>query len=200
MTAQRKIQRFLPHALLAAAVVVCDQLSKFWAIKNLTLAFGPSEQPLAWSQQLYFFLWKEHPLRAGGVTVWENFWHYRYVENPGAAWGFLSGSTSALRTPFFLAITLIAMGFILTTAWHSTPAQRWLRWGFAAVFGGALGNFIDRIRLGYVIDFIDWHWYDKFTWPTFNVADAAITLGVLLLLLDMSLNRAEAARPPTAHA
>ena len=59
------------------------------------------------------------------------------------------------------------------------------------VFGGAIGNFLDRVRLGYVIDFIDWHWYDKATWPTFNVADAGISIGVGLLLLELVISRPE---------
>jgi len=72
----------------------------------------------------------------------------------------------------------------------------------ALVFGGAVGNFLDRIRLGYVIDFIDWHWLkDGPSWPTFNIADSGITVGVTLMVLDMLFAKsvkkgeAEEARP-----
>jgi signal peptidase II len=178
-------QHLIPYAGLALWVFVGDQLSKYWAVARLTQAFAYLSPETPWLQKLSIFLWKQHPLPAEIVTVMRHFWHYRYVENPGAAWGVLSGSASALRTPFFLVISIFAMGFILTYFRRSEAHQRLLRVGLSLVFGGAIGNFCDRLRLGYVIDFIDWHWYQKATWPTFNVADAGISIGVILLLLDM---------------
>jgi signal peptidase II len=83
-----------------------------------------------------------------------------------------------------LAAALVAMVFILLYARRTRPEERWLRLDLALVFGGALGNFLDRLHLGYVIDFIEWHWLDKATWPLFNVADAAISTGVALLFLS----------------
>jgi signal peptidase II len=59
-----------------------------------------------------------------------------------------------------------------------------MRFTLGIILGGAIGNFIDRIRLGYVIDFIDWHWYTS-NWPTFNIADSAISVGVVLLVIEM---------------
>ena len=59
-----------------------------------------------------------------------------------------------------------------------------MRFTLGIILGGAIGNFIDRVRLGYVIDFIDWHWYSS-SWPTFNVADSAISVGVVLLVIEM---------------
>lgn len=178
-------------ATVAAVVVVLDQISKWLAIGGLTEAFASAGEPLAFGDKLSHFLWDRHPLRASPVAVIDNFWHFRYVENPGAAWGFLSGSASALRTPFFLLVSLFAMGFIIVYFRKTLPNQRWLRLGLALVFGGAVGNFLDRVRLGYVIDFIEWHYYDKYAWPTFNVADAAITVGVGILLLEMFLQKPE---------
>ncbi len=183
----------LPYLAIALVLFVADQLSKFWAVGRLTNAYAAVGAPLGWGALLRRFLWTEHPQRTGVVTVAEHFWHYRYVENPGAAWGFLSGSASSLRTPFFLVVSLFAMGYILAYFRRTHAGQRVLRGGLALVFGGAVGNFCDRVRLGYVIDFIDWHWYDRFTWPTFNVADAGITIGVIILLLEMSFNRPEPA-------
>lgn len=183
----RRNFRQLNFILIAALVMVLDQISKWFAIARLTTAFGPEPQTLAFSEGLSRFLWTLHPSRGPAVSVFDSFWHYRYVENPGAAWGFLSQSLSAWRTPFFLCVTLSAMAFIVICHRRAAPEQRALRVGLAMVFGGALGNFIDRVRLGYVIDFIDWHYYDKAAWPTFNVADAAITLGVGILLLDLFL-------------
>ncbi|HET6346897.1 MAG TPA: signal peptidase II [Myxococcota bacterium] len=177
-------------SVIAAGVVILDQVSKWAAVAGLTQAFA-AEGSLGFGEKLSRFLWDRHPARDAAVSVLDDFWHFRYVENPGAAWGFLSGSASALRTPFFLLVSLFAMGFIITYFRRTTPGQGLLRAGLALVFGGAIGNFLDRVRLGYVIDFIDWHWYDKATWPTFNVADAAITVGVLILLLEMFLQKPE---------
>jgi signal peptidase II len=177
-------------SVIATGVVVLDQMSKWAAVAGLTQAFAAGGE-LGFGEKLDRFLWGRHPARDPAITVLDDFWHFRYVENPGAAWGFLSGSASALRTPFFLLVSLFAMAFIITYFRRTTPGQRLLRVGLALVFGGAIGNFLDRVRLGYVIDFIDWHWYDKATWPTFNVADAAITVGVLILLLEMFLQKPE---------
>lgn len=188
-------RRFSPQAkffaAIAATVVVLDQITKWMAIGGLTEAFATEGEPLAFGEKLSHFLWDRHPMRSSPVAVIDNFWHFRYVENPGAAWGFLSGSASALRTPFFLLISLFAMGFIIVYFRKTLPNQRWLRLGLALVFGGAIGNFLDRVRLGYVIDFIEWHYYDKYAWPTFNVADAGITVGVAILLLEMFLQKPE---------
>lgn len=179
--------RLLVFAVIAFGTTVLDQISKWFAIAHLTQAFGDEPAKLTFSETMSRFLWSVHPGRGPSISVLDNFWHYRYVENPGAAWGFLSQSMSAWRTPFFLVVSLSAMAFIVVCHRRAAPEQRALRIGLAMVFGGAVGNFIDRVRLGYVIDFIDWHYYDKAAWPTFNVADAAISLGVGVLLLDLFL-------------
>ena len=187
-------KRVLPRTWIfvatVAAVVVLDQITKWLAIAGLTSAFeSVAGDALSFGQKLDAFLWQRHPMRTEAVTVIENFWHFRYVENPGAAWGFLSGSATWFRTPFFLMVSVAAMVFIVYYFRKTAPEQRWLRLALALVFGGAVGNFIDRARLGYVIDFIDWHWFDKATWPTFNVADSGITVGVTLMVLEMLLTR-----------
>lgn len=185
ITRRPSVAAVIVFAAITTSVVVADQVSKFQAIAHLTDALGPAQETLDFSEAAERFLWTKHPGRRPQVTVVDNFWNYRYIENPGAAWGFLSGSASQLRTPFFLCVSLVAMGFILTYFARSADHERSLRTALALVLGGAVGNFLDRIRLGYVIDFIDWHIYDRFTWPTFNVADAAITVGVVILLVDM---------------
>lgn len=189
---------------IVAVVVVLDQITKFMAIGALTRAFEPvGGGELGFVDKLGRFLTYRHPPRAGAVAVLDDFWHFRYVENPGAAWGFLSGAASWFRTPFFLLVSIAAMVFIIVYFRKTQAHQRVLRVALALVFGGAVGNFIDRVRLGYVIDFIDWHWYDKATWPTFNIADSAISVGVVLMLLDMQLaksrERAAAATAPEAR-
>jgi signal peptidase II len=173
-----------------AVIVVIDQITKFLAIGGLTTAFeSVTGEPVGFGDKLSAFLWQKHPVRADAVTVIENFWHFKYIENPGAAWGFLSGSAGWFRTPFFLLVSVAAMVFIVYYFRKTTPEQRWLRLALSLVFGGAVGNFLDRVRLGYVIDFIDWHWFDKATWPTFNIADSGITVGVTLMILEMMFTR-----------
>jgi len=116
------------------------------------------------------------------VTVIENFFHITYVRNKGAAFGILADS--ALRVPFFITVATLAALGILWYLRQLRADQRLLQFALSLVFAGAVGNLIDRVRLGEVIDFLDVHWY-QYHWPAFNVADSAITVGVGLLLLDL---------------
>ncbi len=176
---------------VVALVVFLDQLSKYWAIANLTRAFDSfgGGSPVGFVERMSRFLWYRHPVHGAAVAVLEHFWHFRYAENPGAAWSFLAAAPDWFRAPFFLFIALVAMVFIVVYYRRTTASQLHLRLALALVFGGALGNFLDRLRLGYVIDFVEWHWYDRMAWPTFNVADAAISIGVALMLLDMFMSK-----------
>lgn len=168
-------------------MLLADQLSKFWAVCKLTATMESLGEGAPWTAYVGQFWRVGGPMHRPAITVFDSWFHFRYVENPGAAWGFLSRTPSFWRTPFFLLLSTSAMGFILWYVARLPVAARRLRWGLTLVFGGALGNFIDRLRLGYVIDFVDWHLGDLYTWPTFNVADAAISIGVGLLLLDTVL-------------
>ena len=116
------------------------------------------------------------------VTVIEDFFHITYVRNKGAAFGMLADS--AFRVPFFIVVASVAALGILWYLRQLRPDQRLLQFALSLVFAGAVGNLIDRVRLGEVIDFLDVHWYQHH-WPAFNVADSAITVGVGLLLLDL---------------
>lgn len=105
-----------------------------------------------------------------------------YLRNEGAAFSFLSGAGGWQRW-FFIGLAIIASVFICFWLKKLDRNQRWEAIAWSLVLGGALGNLIDRILYGYVIDFLDvyvgeWHW------PAFNVADSAITVGVIMLLLD----------------
>jgi len=118
------------------------------------------------------------------VTVFENFFHITYVRNPGAAFGMLADSP--WRVPFFLVVALVASAGILWYLHRSRERDFWLHGALALIFSGAVGNLIDRVRLGEVIDFLDVHWY-RYHWPAFNVADSAITVGVGILIVHMWL-------------
>ncbi len=110
----------------------------------------------------------------------DNHLYLTHVRNPGAAFGILADST--WRLPFFLTVALIAVVGILWYLRTLPESARWMHFSLGLIFGGAVGNLIDRIRLGEVIDFIGVHWY-QYHWPAFNVADSAICVGVAILLL-----------------
>lgn len=118
------------------------------------------------------------------VVIPEHF-DMQYTRNEGAAFSFLADADSPWRLPFFIGINIFAVALILWILRSVALRQQFLVWGLSLVAGGALGNLIDRIRLEYVIDFIVWKWTDEYRWPTFNIADSAIVLGVALLVLDM---------------
>jgi signal peptidase II len=115
-------------------------------------------------------------------TVIENFFNISYVHNTGAAFGLLADHPA--RVAVLLGIAAVACSIIAALLWRLPQQLVMQRLGLSLVFSGAVGNLIDRIRLGVVIDFIDVHWYQHH-WPAFNVADSAITVGVTLLLLDL---------------
>jgi len=113
------------------------------------------------------------------------FFNITYVRNFGAAFGFLSQSHPMFRELFFLSMPPVALIVILLILRSVADTDRWQIYALSSVFGGAIGNYVDRLRFRYVIDFLDFHLYDKYTWPAFNVADSAIVCGVGLLLLLM---------------
>lgn len=115
-----------------------------------------------------------------------------YERNTGAAFSVLAGAPAVLRTALFVTVTLVALG-VLASWLVRAPADRpALAAAIGAIMGGASGNLICRLRFGEVIDFIDLHW-GTVHWPVFNVADSAITVGVVVVLLA-----ARGAGPPTA--
>jgi signal peptidase II len=118
------------------------------------------------------------------IPVLTDFFHITYVRNRGAAFSFLSNAS--WRLPFFIGITLVAAIAILVAFHKLRDDQKLAHVSLAMIFSGAIGNLIDRIRLGEVIDFLDAHWY-RHHWPAFNVADSLICVGVFLLAVDMLL-------------
>ncbi len=119
------------------------------------------------------------------ITVIEHFFSITSLRNKGAAFSFLA-TAAAWRLPFFILVSTIALIVILTVFRRLRLDQRFTAFSLALIFSGALGNLIDRVRLGEVIDFIYVHWYTHY-WPAFNVADSAICVGVFLLAIDMYL-------------
>lgn len=116
------------------------------------------------------------------IRVIENFFTITYLRNKGAAFGMLANSP--WRLPFFILVSTIAVVVILVVIKKLRDDQTLAAVSLSLIFAGALGNLIDRVRLGEVIDFIYVHWYEHY-WPAFNVADSAICVGVFLLAMDM---------------
>lgn len=150
------VQRYRLLLIVVAIVLPLDQLTKIYIDSTMVL----------------------HQSR----TVIEHFFNICYVLNTGAAFGMLANSP--FRVPLLAGVALFALAVILWLFKRLAVAQQLQRLGLALVFSGAIGNLIDRLRLGAVIDFIDVHWYQNH-WPAFNVADSAITIGVGLLLIDL---------------
>lgn len=148
--------RYTLFALIASAGLLLDQLTKLYVDARMGLYQS--------------------------IPVLDNFFHITYVRNKGAAFSFLSHAS--WRLPFFIGVSLLASIVILIAYRRLAEEQRLAQVSLAMIFSGAVGNLIDRVRLGEVIDFLDAHWY-RHHWPAFNVADSLICVGVFLLALDM---------------
>jgi signal peptidase II len=141
---------------LSALVLVIDQVTKAWAVAR----FRVGER----------------------LEVVPGFFDLTLVYNPGAAFSFLAAADGWQRW-FFVGIGVAASGFILwLLAKHGS--QRLFGFSLAMILGGAIGNVIDRLLRGEVVDFLLAHWQDRWYFPAFNVADSAITVGAVLLILD----------------
>jgi signal peptidase II len=155
----------MPLALAAAAAVaLLDQLSKWWIVERVM-----------------------DPPRALEVT---GFFNLMLIYNRGISFGLLD--SEAALVPWVLSGLAVAI-VIGLVVWLRHIEGRWPGVAVGLIVGGAVGNVIDRLRLGAVIDFLDLHWAG-FHWPAFNLADSAITLGVVLLLVDGLFGRRIAPR------
>lgn len=141
---------------LAAAVIVADQLSKYLIVRHLA-PFRPV-----------------HVLPVFNLAL---------IYNSGAAWNFLS-SASGWQRWFFVGLALaVSIAIVVWLTRMPRHAQRWRAAALALVLGGALGNVIDRLWHGYVTDFLQFHW-QAWYYPTFNLADSAITIGAIMLIVE----------------
>ncbi|MBW1893771.1 MAG: signal peptidase II [Deltaproteobacteria bacterium] len=122
------------------------------------------------------------------VAVIPGVFNITHIYNPGGAFGFMSGQSLLVRTLLFLVVSTIAMGFIFYFYKNTPKTHPILASGFALIFGGAIGNMIDRIRLGTVVDFLDFYIKDLH-WPAFNIADSAISIGMAIFLFHLILKK-----------
>ncbi|MHC1789113.1 signal peptidase II [Solidesulfovibrio sp.] len=140
---------------VATAIVILDQITKLWV-------------------QDHLILYTTHPVIPG-------FFNLVHVLNRGAAFGFLNRSDIQWQTYFFFAATALAVLIIFHLLRMARDDDKLLIIGLGCILGGAIGNLIDRIKTGEVVDFLDFYW-KSYHWPAFNVADIAIFLGSLGLL------------------
>ena len=159
----------LPWLIVSAAVIVLDQLSKAWVLARLP--------------------------EYTAVPVIDGFWNWYRSYNTGAAFSFLSDA-GGWQKWLFMGLAFVICG-LLGTWLARTPRRDWrTALPFALVIGGALGNVIDRLMHGKVIDFIQWYWQDHY-WPSFNIADSAIVAGAIgIALFGLFTKPAVPARQP----
>jgi signal peptidase II len=161
------MSRAWPYFLASCAIVLADQVTKWMVLARL----------VAWER----------------VEI-TPFFNLVLVFNKGAAFSFLAGA-GGWQTPLLVAFALVA-AIVVSVLLLRAPGRRAFSTGLALILGGALGNVIDRLRFGHVVDFLDLHaggWH----WPAFNVADSAITVGAALLILDGFRHHERRARAPS---
>lgn len=152
-------RKYLILAVVAASIVALDQLTKLYVHTHFELGEF--------------------------ISVIPGYFNITYVRNPGAAFGIFREAEETFRKVFFLAMPPIAMVTILAILRSVANNDRIQILALSSIFGGAIGNYLDRIRFGYVIDFLDFHFQSKYSWPAFNVADSAIVVGVIVLIFLM---------------
>jgi signal peptidase II len=162
---QKKACLFLA---ITGIVVLLDQLTKGWIIATLRLHEG--------------------------FPVIDGLFNIVHVRNPGAAFGFLAGASPAFRSVFFITITLAAVLLILHYLWQTlkqTGTEKLsLIFSLSLILAGAVGNLIDRVRFGEVVDFLDVY-IGTYHWPAFNVADASISTGAAILVIALFVRKEE---------
>ena len=119
------------------------------------------------------------------LQIIAGFFNLTYVHNPGAAFGLLARTDASFRIPFFIIVPILALGIIFYVFRNVEDRDLKLSTALSLVIGGAFGNLIDRATYNHVIDFLDFHWNYQIHFPTFNIADIAICLGVGFLILDI---------------
>ena len=156
------MKRHAPYLVLIACLIAADQISK--AVVAKTVPFY------------------------GSVSVIPGFFAVSHIHNAGAIFGMFNGSGSKLVAILLTAATLTAMGMVIVYFFKTPTSQKAMRFALALILAGALGNFIDRIFRGHVIDFLEIH-VKKFYWPTFNIADSCISIGAVLLVFILVTRR-----------
>ena len=174
--------------IIITAAITLDQITKELSATHLQVSSSPDNiREYRGSMYPLLSFGKQETAKTTGPYLAMNL---SYVRNPGAAWGSLSQMDDRYRVPFFHIITFLCIAFIIFYLRATPYSHRLARYALALIFAGAMGNMIDRVRLHYVIDWIDvrwniWGWY--YVFPNFNWADIFISVGAFLFILDASL-------------
>jgi signal peptidase II len=192
---------FISLIIILIASVVIDQGTKKWAHRALLdpeFHVETDQYPVCGNMSEAL---RRERFVAGHretVPVIDGFFNLRYVENCASAFGVMNRVPESFRFPFFLVISILALAFIPYLYVKTPPDQQLMLYGLPFILGGAVGNLIDRLVTRYVIDFIEWYikigGQDRH-WPTFNIADAAIVIGIGLMILQMLPRRNKAGAP-----
>ncbi|MBT5231165.1 MAG: lipoprotein signal peptidase [Methylococcales bacterium] len=156
-------------------VVVIDQVTKLWA-ESVLLALNNVSDASAY-KALYYYK---------NIEVMPYF-NFTLAYNPGAAFSFLADQSGWQRW-FFTVVSTVISGILLYMIKQLKPTEKSEAIAYSLILGGAIGNLIDRVAYGHVIDFLD-AYYQTSHWPAFNAADAAITLGVMVMIGQMLLGK-----------
>lgn len=156
------MRRHVPYLAVSAVLVVLDQ-----ATKALVAASVPLH---------------------GSLPVIPDFFNIAPIRNTGAIFGFFSRSGSGTVTTLLTAAQLLAFGFVIVYFFKTPASQKFTKWGLTLILAGAVGNLVDRLARGYVLDFVEWH-VRGFYWPTFNLADSCISVGAVILALAIIFRR-----------
>jgi len=132
---------------------------------------------------------------ADRIPVIEGFFYLTHVRNTGAAFGLFADAPADIRLGFFIGISLLAVVIIVSFFRKLAPGDRLAALALGLVLGGAVGNLIDRIRLGEVVDFLHFRLWGGYSWPDFNFADSAIVVGVAILVLELLASEGESRSP-----
>ena len=151
-----------PLLIIAGFVVLLDQATKFLVLKFMPVYTGKAIVP--------------------------GFFNLVHVRNTGGAFSLLAGENTIMRQYLMIGLILAVVAMILYTYFKVRVDDRWTRSGYILITGGAIGNVIDRFRFGEVVDFLDFY-VGSYHWPAFNVADSAISVGAVMLIISLFKSR-----------
>jgi signal peptidase II len=152
-------KKFLLLGVTTGLILLLDQITKFYVDSSMRLHES--------------------------IPVIQGLFSITHVRNPGAAFGFLADASPLFRAIFFVAVTVLAIFLVLHYIWKSRDEEPRLTFALSLILSGAVGNLIDRVRLGEVIDFLDVY-IGSYHWPAFNVADSAISVGAVILFVELT--------------
>ncbi len=155
-------EKYLIFIVISGLVILLDQITKLLVLARMELHQS--------------------------IQVISGFFSLTHVHNPGGAFGFLASNGSILRPLVFFGAAIVALILILYFHYKTPGSYRLLGAALALVFGGAVGNLIDRFRMGVVVDFLDFY-IGTYHWPAFNIADSAITIGVGVFIYHIITNK-----------